>query len=118
MGGIFRWTASFMDLVVITPHEVSLLPATNGINASKENGIHSSGSSSSLVNPFSSTSDNSRRGSSGQMSLPIARAKFPGYKGYLLVNDDTMVKFWELPSDLWFGDRPWGTFAPFQYSQG
>ena len=106
------WMTSFMDLVVITPREVSLLVA-KGVNA-EEIGLQGS---SSLVNPFSPYDDSSRKGSNGQMSLPIARAKFAGYGGYLLVNDDAMVKFWELPSDLWFGDRPWGTFAPLQYSQ-
>ena len=108
------WMASFMDLVVITPLEVSLL-VVNGINKSQENERIISGIST-LVNPFCPR-DNSLRGSNGQMSLPIARAKFPGYGGYLLVNDDAMVKFWELESDLWFGDRPWGTFPLLKYSQ-
>ena len=108
------WMTSFMDLVVITPLEVSLL-VVNGVSKSQENERIISGIST-LVNPFCPR-DNSRRGSNGQMSLPIARAKFPGYGGYLLVNDDAMVKFWELASDLWFGDRPWGTFPVLKYSQ-
>ena len=48
------------------------------------------------------------------MSFPITCAKFPGYKGYLLVNDDAMLKTWDLPEDVLFGERPWGTFVPSQ----
>ena len=44
------------------------------------------------------------------MSLPLARAHFPGYGGYLLVNDDAMLRLWALPPATWFGARPWGTF--------
>jgi hypothetical protein len=94
-----------MDLVVITPREIDL----------EVNGIHASGSS--LRNPFWPHHETSRRGANGHMSLPIARAKFPGYGGYLLVNDDAMIKNWELKPDVWFGDRPWGTFDPSKYSE-
>jgi hypothetical protein len=103
------WMRDLMDLVVITPREVRLMDDET---------------SSSLVNPFSPIRKNettselvSSRGALGHMSLPIARAKFPGYGGYLLVNDDAMVKVWDLDRDMWFHDRPWGTFQPHQYTE-
>jgi len=88
----------FMDLVVISPREVPLEPW----------GIHNH-PISSLRNPFRPR-DESKRGANSYMSLPIASAKFPGYKGYILMNDDAFIKPWVLKPDTWFGDRPWGTF--------
>jgi len=87
-----------MDLVVITPREVPLEPR----------GIQSN-SITSLRNPFRPR-DESKRGAASHMSLPIACAKFPGYKGYVLMNDDALLKTWVLKPDVWFSDRPWGTF--------
>ena len=55
------------------------------------------------------------RGANGIMSLPIVCAKFPGYGGYALINDDMMFRSWDLRREIWFGDRPWGTFVSNTY---
>ena len=100
------WTmGSFMDLTVISPREVSLL--ANSVTAAH---------STSLVNPFRAVSDTSRRGANSHMSIPLAMARFPGYGGYLLVNDDAMLRLWDLQPEVWLQDRPWGTFSPSIYS--
>jgi hypothetical protein len=44
------------------------------------------------------------RGANGIMSLPIVCAKFPGYGGYALINDDMMFRSWDLRREIWFGD--------------
>jgi len=95
-----------MDLVIVTPREIDIVA----------HGVQSLGHKS-LRNPFRAKSSTSARGANGHMSLPIARAKFSGYKGYLLVNDDAMLKTWDLAKDVWFEGRPWGTFIPSQYGE-
>ena len=99
-----------MDLVVIAPREVDLV--ANGIQSHQ---------ASSLRNPFRSapadTFPEAMRGANGIMSLPIVRAKFPGYGGYALINDDMMFRGWDLTREIWFGDRPWGTFVLNMYTE-
>lgn len=43
--------------------------------------------------------------------------KFPDYAGYLLVNDDAMLKLWDLDRKVWFNDKAWGTFTPHEYGE-
>ena len=100
------WLCMF-DLAIITPREIDIVSAP---------GVESKGRKT-LRNPFRAKSSTSPRGANGHMSFPITRAKFPGYKGYLLVNDDAMLKTWDLPEDVWFGVRPWGTFVPSQFGE-
>lgn len=61
----------------------------------------------SMINPFKKS-----RGSNAHMSMPIVRSKFPGYKGYLMANDDAAVRLWQLAKDpeLYLGNSPWGLF--------
>lgn len=107
------WIHDFVDLVVITPQEISLNDFCHG---------HSY-NISSLVNPFAPIREEksqkltSLRGANGHMSVPLAMAKFPNYKGYLLVNDDAFVKFSELDKNIWFSEKPWGTFTPHKYTE-
>lgn len=99
------WPSNF-DIVPIAPRAVDLT-LVHGVTAKRQ----------SLINPFRGRSVTSPRGANGYTSLPIAKTKFPGYKGYVLVNDDAMIRFWKLSLDKWFGAKPWVTFAPFQYSK-
>ena len=64
-----------------------------------------------LVNPLVPKDERSKLGSSSYMSLPIAYAKFPGYKGYLLMNDDVSVRMFDLMKnpEIWFDLYPWCT---------
>ena len=64
-----------------------------------------------LVNPLVPKDDRSKFGSNSYMSLPIAYAKFPGYKGYLLMNDDVSVRMFDLMNhpEIWFDQYPWCT---------
>lgn len=101
---------SYMDLVVIAPRQVNLV--ANGIQSHQ---------ASSLRNPFRSAPaegfPEAMRGANGIMSLPIVRAKFPGYGGYALMNDDAMFRGWDLRREIWFGDRPWGAFQSMTYTE-
>jgi hypothetical protein len=96
------------DLVVVTPNE-EVLP----IKYSSDGHVSSS-SSSSLANPFVPKDDKSKLGSNSYMSISLAQTKFPGYKGYLLVNDDAVLRFWDMmdSQNIWFAYRPWVT-EPF-----
>lgn len=94
--------AHAFDLVVITPEPVAL-----PVNHSH---------ATTLVNPTSYHGDiQLPNGANSQWSVNIAQAKFPGYKGYLLVNDDAHIRMWDLldKKDYYLGDRPWGTFPVF-----
>lgn len=91
------------DIAVITPEPV-LLPVSPGNSAVK-----------SLVNPFVPRDPTSHYGANSYLSVNIARTKFPGYKGYLLVNDDAHIRFWDIIGEeekrkQYFGNRPWVTF--------
>jgi hypothetical protein len=97
-----------MDVVVITPLEEPI------IVSSLEGGDASTSSrnmlGSTLVNPFHPVKGETR-GTNSHMSLPIVMTHFPGYRGYLLVNDDAGVKVWGLvDTDTWWSDKPWVTF--------
>jgi hypothetical protein len=100
---------SYMDLVVISPLQVNL-NVTYGL---------ADRTALSLRNPFrnapSEERPDTRRGANGIMSLPIAQAKFPGYAGYALINDDAALRTWDLDRKVWFADRPWGQFQPKPY---
>lgn len=116
----------FMDLVIITPRTINLHALGIHLHSTTDDEQLSSSSMESLQNPFQcppakisndSHSSNCKRGANGIMSMPIARAKFPGYRGYLLMNDDAMIRSWELNSSIWFDERPWSTFPPGVYSE-
>jgi hypothetical protein len=47
---------------------------------------------STLVNLFSPKDSNSILGYNSYLSLPMAWAHFPGYRGYLLANDDVFLQ--------------------------
>mmetsp|Transcript_12706 Transcript_12706/g.23818 ORF Transcript_12706/g.23818 Transcript_12706/m.23818 type:complete len:573 (-) Transcript_12706:37-1755(-) len=120
---------SQMDLVVVTPRSINLRDFGIALDVSKDGKQVSLIRIESLRNPFRSvpvqnshwgqiSNDNtSRRGANGIMSMPIARAKFPGYRGYLLMNDDAMLRSWVLDPKVWLDDRPWCTFPPGIYSE-
>lgn len=110
------WAAGpAMDLAVVAPRAVSLATASGAADVGR--GSARGAGAASLVNPFRARSDASRRGANSYMSLPLARARFPGYGGYLLVNDDATLRLWDLPPATWFGARPWGTFRHSHYMQ-
>ena len=89
------------DLVVDTPQTMSLV-----VDYFQQKG-------SGLLNPFfaysGGTGKQSKRGTNSYMGLVMAMAKFPGYKGYLFVNDDAAIRFWSMDPSLYFDNRPWAT---------
>ena len=84
------------DVVVITPNIMNVLPG-------------SAGNGTSLLNPFFTRDPRSKRGATSYLSLALAFTKFPGYKGYLLANDDASLRLWDLVPNGWFEHRSWGT---------
>ena len=86
------------DVVVISPNIMNVLP-------------ESAGNGTSLLNPFFTRDPRSKRGSSSYLSLALAFTKFPGYNGYLLANDDALLRLWDLVPNGWFEHRSWGTFG-------
>ncbi len=94
------WMPNLMDLVIATSRDYPI--EVNGGNTRV----------ATLRNPFRSKPTSSDRGSNSHMTLPIARARFPGYKGYLQVHYETMLRLWEIPTDTWFDNRPWVIFQP------
>ena len=84
------------DVVVITPNIMNVSPG-------------SAGNGTSLLNPFFTRDPRSKRGATSYLSLALAFTKFPGYKGYLLANDDASLRLWDLVPNGWFEHRSWGT---------
>jgi len=95
---------SFMDVVIVTPTAFTLQKLEN-IKIT------------TLINPLINKAYNAH------LTLPIVMAKFPNFAGYLVVNDDAVIRFWKLfnntnshgtsyqtVNERWFGERPWGTF--------
>ena len=93
------WMPDLMDLAVATSRDYPLI-------------LNGGTRVTTLRNPFCSKPDSSDRGSNSYMTLPIARARFPGYKGYLQVHYEAMLRLWEIPTSTWFGNRPWVIFQP------
>jgi len=93
------------DVVVISPIEESIPAFAGGPIIGH-----------SLVYPFVPIVPGTN-GANAHMSLPIAMARFPGYRGYLVINDDVMMRFWNLTPELWFQDRPWVQFPTFSSGQ-
>ena len=78
------------DVTVITPSEERLPFPPHRVTEVPV-------AATTLVNPFGPTAPGATAlGANSYMSLPIAMEKFPDYKGYLLANDDAIVKFWGL----------------------
>ena len=99
------FSPTLFDLVIITPQPEPLpLSFQNITNTTKL---------LTLVNPLVPKDEQSKYGSSSYMSLPIAYAKFPGYKGYLLMNDDVSIRMFDLIKhpEIWFNKYPWCTEA-------
>eukprot|EP00529_Nitzschia_sp_RCC80_P014580 CAMPEP_0113472812 /NCGR_PEP_ID=MMETSP0014_2-20120614/17713_1 /TAXON_ID=2857 /ORGANISM="Nitzschia sp." /LENGTH=718 /DNA_ID=CAMNT_0000365543 /DNA_START=91 /DNA_END=2244 /DNA_ORIENTATION=- /assembly_acc=CAM_ASM_000159 len=89
------------DVTVITPSEERLpLPPHRDMAVAV---------ATTLVNPFGPTAPRTTAlGANSYMSLPIAMDTFPNYKGYILVNDDAIVRFWGLIKEYKDNDEKGG----------
>ena len=96
------------DLATITPRE-------SKIDIVSAHGVESKGRKK-LPNPFRAKSSTSPKQEERMDTCPFQLhvPNSQGTRGYLLVNDDAMLKTWDLPEDVLFGERPWGTFVPSQ----